>query len=99
MSRYIESSLEREDEAFEVPLRPGKLGEFIGQDSVRERLHVSVEAAKGRHEALGHCLFSGPPRIRKNYPSAYHCKNNGYSTDRNFRTYLGKTRGFGRFAK
>ena len=65
MSRYIESSLEREDEAFEVPLRPGKLGEFIGQDSVRERLHVSVEAAKGRHEALGHCLFSGPPGLGK----------------------------------
>src|SRR5262245_37790522 len=55
----------REDRAFEAPLRPQTLTEFIGQNSIRERLEVLVGAAKQRNEALGHCLFSGPPGLGK----------------------------------
>lgn len=62
---YIESTLGQEDLSFEVPLRPQSLNEFIGQDSLRERLFVLIEAAKQRKEALGHCLFSGPPGLGK----------------------------------
>lgn len=62
---YIESSLEQEDLTFEVPLRPQSLMEFIGQDSLRDRLTVLIEAAKQRNESLGHCLFSGPPGLGK----------------------------------
>ncbi len=54
-----------EDLAFEIPLRPQSLNEFVGQDSLRERLEVLVGAAKQRGEALGHCLFSGPPGLGK----------------------------------
>lgn len=54
-----------EDLAFEIPLRPQSLSEFVGQDSLRERLEVLVGAAKHRGEALGHCLFSGPPGLGK----------------------------------
>jgi len=61
----IESSLKEEDATFEIPLRPQSLGEFIGQDSVKERLAVFVGAAKQRRESLGHCLFSGPPGLGK----------------------------------
>lgn len=62
---YIESSWTQPDGHFEVPLRPQYLGEFIGQFSVRERLDIFIEAAKKRGEALGHCLFSGPPGLGK----------------------------------
>jgi holliday junction DNA helicase RuvB len=65
MSRYIESSLTEQDEDFEVPLRPESLNDFIGQNNVRERLDLSINAAKGRDETLGHCLFSGPPGLGK----------------------------------
>jgi len=62
---FIESSWAQPDVPFEVPLRPQSLCEFLGQESVRSRLEVFIEAAKSRGEALGHCLFSGPPGLGK----------------------------------
>lgn len=62
---FIESSFTKEDEQFETPLRPQSLDEFLGQEIVRERLEVMVQAAKLRGESLGHCLFSGPPGLGK----------------------------------
>lgn len=61
----IESSWEKPDAPFETPLRPQTLSDFLGQESVRQRLEVFIEAAKSRGEALGHCLFSGPPGLGK----------------------------------
>jgi Holliday junction DNA helicase RuvB len=62
---FIESSLEKEDVQFEVPLRPQILNEFVGQDTVRDRLEILIGAATIRAEPLGHCLFSGPPGLGK----------------------------------
>lgn len=62
---FIESTWTKEDETFEVPLRPQSLDDFMGQEQVRERLEVFIGAAKQRKEALGHCLFSGPPGLGK----------------------------------
>ncbi|HSX37532.1 MAG TPA: Holliday junction branch migration DNA helicase RuvB [Chlamydiales bacterium] len=61
----MESSWTQADEPFEIPLRPQTLPEFVGQESVCERLEVFISAAKSRKEALGHCLFSGPPGLGK----------------------------------
>jgi len=54
-----------EDEAIEAGLRPRRMGDFIGQDALKERLAILVEAAKGREEAVDHVLFSGPPGLGK----------------------------------
>lgn len=62
---FIESTLIKEDASFEVPLRPQSLADFTGQESIKERLEVFIGAAKQRGEALGHCLFSGPPGLGK----------------------------------
>lgn len=62
---FIESSWTKPDGPFENPLRPQQIQEFIGQDAVRARLEIFIEAAKHRNEALGHCLFSGPPGLGK----------------------------------
>jgi Holliday junction DNA helicase RuvB len=62
---YIESSLALEDPEFEQPLRPQSLDDFQGQDALRDRLEVFIGAAKQREEALGHCVFSGPPGLGK----------------------------------
>src|SRR5690242_17451767 len=61
----IRSSWNKEDESFETPLRPQSLDDFTGQDNIRQRLSVVMQAAKQRQEALGHCLFSGPPGLGK----------------------------------
>ncbi len=54
-----------EENRSEVSLRPRALKEYIGQDKVKSNLKVFIDAAKGRGEALDHCLFSGPPGLGK----------------------------------
>lgn len=49
----------------EAGLRPRRLDEYIGQDRVREQLHVSITAAKQRGEHLDHALLYGPPGLGK----------------------------------
>lgn len=51
--------------AYEWALRPKEMDEFVGQEEVRERLAVLIEAAKQRGETLGHCLLYGPPGLGK----------------------------------
>jgi len=50
---------------FDASLRPGALDEFVGQDKIKENLRVFIAAAKGRKEALDHCLFYSPPGLGK----------------------------------
>ena len=55
-----------DDEAqYEAGLRPRMLDEYIGQERVRENLHVSIRAATQRGEALDHVLLWGPPGLGK----------------------------------
>ena len=49
----------------EATLRPHRLDEFVGQDRVRERIRISVEAAATEKRALDHVLLSGPPGLGK----------------------------------
>jgi holliday junction DNA helicase RuvB len=46
-------------------LRPRRLGEFVGQASLREQLAVAIEASAARGEALDHLLLAGPPGLGK----------------------------------
>src|SRR5262245_13941214 len=54
-----------EDTQYEVGLRPRTLDEYIGQDHVRENLHVAIAAARKRGEPLDHVLLHGPPGLGK----------------------------------
>ena len=55
----------RPNAAFDNKLRPVEFADFVGQEKARERLMISVEAAKQRGEALDHVLLSGPPGLGK----------------------------------
>ncbi len=57
--------LNRRNNAFDNKLRPVDFGGFVGQDKIRDRLMLAVEAAKARGESLDHVLFSGPPGLGK----------------------------------
>jgi len=63
--RIVAPVREDDDAQFEAGLRPRTLDEYIGQDRVRENLHVSITAAIQRHEALDHVLIYGPPGLGK----------------------------------
>lgn len=62
---FVESTFCKADAAFDMPLRPQSLVDFVGQDQIRDRLDVMIGAALQRAEVLGHCLFSGPPGLGK----------------------------------
>jgi len=49
----------------EIGLRPRKLDEFVGQEALKERLSILIEAADARGESVDHLLFSGPPGLGK----------------------------------
>jgi Holliday junction DNA helicase RuvB len=42
-----------------------EFSEFVGQQKIRDRLMLAVQAAKERGETLDHVLFSGPPGLGK----------------------------------
>lgn len=57
--------LNRRNTAFDNKLRPTDFEGFVGQDKIRDRLLLAVEAAKARGDSLDHVLFSGPPGLGK----------------------------------
>src|SRR5437763_757719 len=63
--RVVSAARVDDDAQYEAGLRPRLLDEYIGQDRVREVLHVAIEAAKQRAEPLDHVLLHGPPGLGK----------------------------------
>ena len=63
--RLAGAAREDDDAQYEMGLRPRVLGEYIGQDRVRENLQVSIAAARNRSDALDHVLLFGPPGLGK----------------------------------
>jgi holliday junction DNA helicase RuvB len=63
--RLVTAVRVEDDAQYEAGLRPRRLDEYIGQDRIRENLHVAIEAAKQRAEPLDHVLFHGPPGLGK----------------------------------
>ncbi|MAW39483.1 MAG: Holliday junction branch migration DNA helicase RuvB [Kiritimatiellaceae bacterium] len=53
------------DIEFEQKLRPSRFSDFTGQDKIRERLELFVQAAKERGDVLDHVLLCGPPGLGK----------------------------------
>lgn len=53
------------DKALDVTLRPRTMDEYIGQEAMREKLGIFLEAARRRKEALDHVLIFGPPGLGK----------------------------------
>lgn len=58
-------AMNRRNASFDNRLRPTQFQDFFGQQKVRDRLMLAVEAAKGRGEQLDHVLLSGPPGLGK----------------------------------
>jgi holliday junction DNA helicase RuvB len=62
--RLADPNLRPGDEA-EARLRPRRLDEFVGQETLKGQLSISLRAAADRGEALEHVLLAGPPGLGK----------------------------------
>lgn len=56
---------QQENDPIDRALRPKKLEDYIGQQSVREQMDIFIRAAIGRQDALDHVLIFGPPGLGK----------------------------------
>jgi holliday junction DNA helicase RuvB len=63
--RMISDVLAKPDVVMELTLRPSLFSEFTGQAKVKERLEITVAAARQRSEPIDHILLSGPPGLGK----------------------------------
>ncbi|MGL4868293.1 MAG: Holliday junction branch migration DNA helicase RuvB [Cetobacterium sp.] len=65
MNRIVSNEeLEHEGE-IQKNLRPKRLVEYIGQDSLKEKMEIFMEAAKRRGSCIDHVLLYGPPGLGK----------------------------------
>ncbi|MDD5071128.1 MAG: Holliday junction branch migration DNA helicase RuvB [Patescibacteria group bacterium] len=53
------------DNALDLTLRPKRLGEYVGQDKIKESLKITMAAAQGRGEPIEHVLLHGPAGLGK----------------------------------
>lgn len=63
--RLVTPEVGSEEAAIELSLRPQTLGEYVGQQRIKENLHIVLSAAKVRGEPLEHVLLYGPPGLGK----------------------------------
>ena len=65
MDERIMTGEELSSDSFESVIRPNTLDEYVGQEELKENLHIFIEAAKRRGESLDHVLLYGPPGLGK----------------------------------
>ena len=54
-----------DDQVYDDQIRPQRLEEFPGQEPIKNKLRISIQAAKKRSEPLDHLLLCGPPGLGK----------------------------------
>jgi holliday junction DNA helicase RuvB len=65
VDRLVGGVLRVDDVDLDLTLRPKSLGEFVGQDRIKEQLGLLIEGARARGDVVDHLLFSGPPGLGK----------------------------------
>jgi len=63
--RIITASDKSGEEFQDNAIRPAKLSDYIGQQSVKDQMDIFISAARKRGEALDHVLVFGPPGLGK----------------------------------
>jgi len=64
-NRIINPEESNSDIKLDQTLRPQNLGEYIGQNKIKENLQIFMQAAKNRKEPIEHVLLYGAPGLGK----------------------------------
>lgn len=54
-----------DDVRYDDQIRPQRLDDFPGQEPIKEKLRIAIQATRQRGEPLDHLLLSGPPGLGK----------------------------------
>ena len=65
MDNRLINSFEKGELKEEISIRPRSFDEFFGQNQIKTKLKIFIEAAKARGEALDHVLLHGHPGLGK----------------------------------
>lgn len=60
----IPTSVE-DDASYDDQIRPQRIDDFPGQEPIKDKLRIAIQAAQQRGEPLDHLLLSGPPGLGK----------------------------------
>jgi len=63
--RLISPGSSQAEELQDRAIRPARLVDYIGQDTVKAQMEIFISAARKRGEALDHTLIFGPPGLGK----------------------------------
>lgn len=65
VDRLVNRQQIEEDLSVDKAIRPKYLADYIGQEAVKKKLAIFIEASRRRKEALDHVLIYGPPGLGK----------------------------------
>ena len=65
MDRVLSNKEFTNEGEYQKNLRPRNFKEYIGQDKLKEKMSIFIEAAKLRKESVDHILLYGPPGLGK----------------------------------
>lgn len=63
--REIKTDIDEPLKEGKVSLRPQFMEDYIGQTELKNRISISIQAAKNRNDVLDHILLYGPPGLGK----------------------------------
>ncbi|NNF65955.1 MAG: Holliday junction branch migration DNA helicase RuvB [Gammaproteobacteria bacterium] len=63
--RLIAGQSQQDDDPVDHAIRPRKLDDYVGQESVKKQMRIFIAAAAQRGDALDHLLIFGPPGLGK----------------------------------
>jgi len=64
-NRIVNPNKSNEDKPIDVSLRPKNIGDYIGQEKIKENIRITIEAAQKRNESIEHMLLYGAPGLGK----------------------------------